>query len=53
MSQVCRSGTDIDDWKHAEDRMRYQVAALREEIGRSSMFEEIVGSSELLRNALA
>jgi formate hydrogenlyase transcriptional activator len=47
------TGTDIDDRKRAEDRMRNETVALREEIVRSSMFEEIVGSSEALRNVLA
>jgi formate hydrogenlyase transcriptional activator len=46
------TGTDIDDRKRAEDRMRNETVALREEIVRSSMFEEIVGSSESLRNVL-
>ena len=41
------TGTDIDDRKRAEDRMRNENVALREEIERSSMFEEIVGSSEV------
>ena len=47
------TGTDIEDHKQAEDRMRNETVALREEIVRSSMFEEIVGSSEALRNVLA
>src|SRR6266852_6123196 len=47
------TGTDIDDRKRAEDRMRNGTVALREEIVRSSMFEEIVGSSESLRKVLA
>src|SRR5712691_1588939 len=47
------TGTDIDDRKRAEDRMRNETVALREEIVRSSMFEEIVGSSEALRKVLA
>jgi PAS domain S-box-containing protein len=46
------TATDIDDRKHAEDRMRNETVALREEIMRSSMFEEIVGSSEALRKVL-
>jgi PAS domain S-box-containing protein len=45
--------TDIDDRKRTEDRMRNETVALREEIVRSSMFEEIVGSSESLRRVLA
>jgi formate hydrogenlyase transcriptional activator len=47
------TGTDIDDRKRAEDRMVNETVALREEIVRSSMFEEIVGSSEALRKVLA
>jgi formate hydrogenlyase transcriptional activator len=47
------TGTDIDDRKRAEDRTRNENVALREEIERSSMFEEIVGSSKALRRVLA
>ena len=46
------TGTDIDDRKRAEDRVRKENLALREEIDHSSMFEEIVGSSEALRKVL-
>src|SRR2546426_241863 len=46
------TATDIDDRKRAEDRLRNETVALREEIVRSSMFEEIVGSSEALRKVL-
>jgi formate hydrogenlyase transcriptional activator len=46
------TGTDIDDRKRAEDRTRNENIALREDIVRSSMFEEIVGSSEALRQVL-
>src|SRR5204863_2772743 len=47
------TGTDIDDRKRAEDRTQNENVALREDIVRSSMFEEIVGSSEALRQILA
>ena len=47
------TGTDIQDRKQVEERMRNENLALREEIDRSSMFEEIVGSSEVLRKVLA
>jgi formate hydrogenlyase transcriptional activator len=47
------TGTDIEDHKQAENRLRNENIALREEIERSSMFEEIVGSSEALRRVLA
>ena len=47
------TGTDIEDRKQAEERIRNENLALREEIDRASMFEEIVGSSEALRKVLA
>jgi formate hydrogenlyase transcriptional activator len=47
------TGTDIEDRKRTEDRTRNENVALREEIDRSSMFEEIVGSSAALRQVLA
>jgi formate hydrogenlyase transcriptional activator len=46
------TGTDIDERKRAEDRTRNENDALREDIVRSSMFEEIVGSSDALRTVL-
>jgi len=46
------TGTDIDDRKRSEERMRNENLALREDIVRSSLFEEIVGSSESLRRVL-
>jgi formate hydrogenlyase transcriptional activator len=46
------TGTDIEDRKQAEQRIRNENLALREEIDRASMFEEIVGSSEPLRKIL-
>src|SRR5881628_492511 len=42
------TGTDIEDRKRAEERIRNENLALREEIDRSSMHEEIVGSSQAL-----
>src|SRR5712672_206730 len=47
------TATDIEDRKKAEQRIRNENLALREEIDRASMFEEIVGSSEALRQVLA
>ena len=47
------SGTEIEDRKQAEPRVRNENLALRHAIDRSSMFEEIVGSSERLRRVLA
>src|SRR5713101_3090178 len=46
------TGTDIDDRKRNEDRTRNENVALREQIDRDSMFEDIVGSSEQLRKVL-
>src|SRR3954469_9684224 len=45
--------TDIDDRKRAEERLRQENVALREEIDKTSMFEEIVGSSPALRAVLS
>jgi len=46
------TGTDIDDRVKAEERTRNENQALREQIERDSMFEDIVGSSEVLRKVL-
>ena len=46
------TGTDIDDRRRAEERMRNENLALREDIDRASMFEEIVGSSAALQRVL-
>src|SRR5256884_1617349 len=45
--------SDIDDRKRVEDRMRNETIALREDLDRASMFEEIVGSSPVLKRVLA
>jgi PAS domain S-box-containing protein len=47
------TATDIEDRKHAEDRMRNETVVLREDLVRSSMFEEVVGSAPALRRVLA
>src|SRR5258705_1999403 len=47
------TATDIEDRKQAEERMRNEAFALRAEIDRTSMSEEIVGSSRELRRVLA
>jgi formate hydrogenlyase transcriptional activator len=47
------TGTDIDDRKHAEERTRQENFALREQIDRVFMFEEIVGSSTALKAVLS
>jgi PAS domain S-box-containing protein len=46
------TGTDIEERKHAEERMRNENLALREQIDRDSMFEDMVGSSDALRKVL-
>jgi formate hydrogenlyase transcriptional activator len=46
------TGTDIDERVRAEERTRNENLALREQIDRDSMFEDIVGSSEALRKVL-
>ena len=46
------TGTDIDDRVRAEEKTRNENLALREQIDRDSMFEDIVGSSEALRKVL-
>ena len=47
------SGTDIEDRKQTEQRLQNENVALREEIDRASMFEEIVGTSRALRAVLS
>jgi len=39
---------DIDDRKQVEDRLQQENVVLRDEIDQTSMFEEIVGSSDVL-----
>jgi formate hydrogenlyase transcriptional activator len=46
------TATDIEDRKQTEQRVRNENLALREQIDRDSMFEDIVGSSEVLRTVL-
>jgi len=45
--------TDIEDRKQAEDRLRSENVALREEIDKACMFEEIVGTSPALKTVLS
>lgn len=47
------TATDIEDRKRAEEDTRTENIALREEIVKASMFEEIVGSSATLRKVLS
>jgi formate hydrogenlyase transcriptional activator len=46
------TGTDIDDQKKTEERLRNENVILREEIDRTSMFEEIVGTSNPMNQVL-
>src|SRR5260221_10043777 len=45
--------TDIDDRKATEERLQQENVALREEVDRASMFEEIVGASPALTGMLS
>ena len=47
------TATDIDDRKTAEERLLQENVALREEIDKASMFEEIVGASPALTAVLS
>jgi PAS domain S-box-containing protein len=47
------TATDIEDRKQAEDTLRRENVALREEIDKASMFEEIVGTSPALKSVLS
>ena len=46
------TGTDIDEQKRVEERLRNETLFLREEIDHTSMFEEIVGSSIPMRQVV-
>src|SRR5450432_1377063 len=45
--------TDIEDRKRSEERLQQENVALREEIDKTSMFEEIVGASPALTAVLS
>jgi PAS domain S-box-containing protein len=47
------AATDIEDRKQAEDTLHRENVALREEIDKASMFEEIVGTSPALKSVLS
>jgi PAS domain S-box-containing protein len=47
------AGTDIDERKRAEQKLQQENVALREEIDKASMFEEIVGTSKPLKAVLS
>jgi len=47
------SSTDIDERKRAEERLLEENVALREEVDKASMFEEIIGASPALTAVLS
>jgi formate hydrogenlyase transcriptional activator len=47
------TATDIEDRKRAEEEIRKENIALREELGKTSMFEEVIGTSSGLQMLLA
>ena len=47
------AATDIEDRKQAEERLHTENVALREEIDKASMFEEVVGNSPPLQTVLS
>ena len=47
------ASTDIDERKRAEEKLQQENLALREEIDKASMFEEIVGTSMPLKAVLS
>jgi transcriptional regulator with GAF, ATPase, and Fis domain len=47
------TGTDIHERRLNEDQIKDENLALREEVSRASMFEEIVGASPALKTVLA
>jgi PAS domain S-box-containing protein len=47
------AATDIEDRKREEDKLQQENVALREEIDKTSMFEEIVGGSPALKAVLS
>ena len=52
ITRWCGIGTDIEDRKRAQEEIRKENIALREEIIKASMFEEIVGNSPALQQVL-
>src|SRR5215469_6564904 len=47
------TATDIEERKHAEEKWRNENVALREEVSKASMFEEIVGASPALQKVVS
>jgi formate hydrogenlyase transcriptional activator len=53
ITRLYLASTDIHDRKSAEERLQKENVALREEIDKASMFEEIVGTSTSLKAVLS
>jgi PAS domain S-box-containing protein len=53
LTRLYLASVDIHDRKIAEERLKQENAALREEIDKASMFEEIVGTSPALKAVLS
>jgi PAS domain S-box-containing protein len=53
MTRLYLASTDIHDRKIAEERLQQENVALREEIDKASMFEEIIGTSPALKTVLS
>jgi formate hydrogenlyase transcriptional activator len=53
MTRLYIASTDIHDRKTAEERLQQENVALREEIDKASMFEEIIGTSPALKTVLS
>jgi formate hydrogenlyase transcriptional activator len=47
------ASTDIDERKRAEEKLQLENVALREEVDKASMFEEIVGTSPALNTVIS
>jgi len=47
------ASTDIDERKRAEEKLQLENVALREEVDKASMFEEIVGTSPALNSVIS
>jgi PAS domain S-box-containing protein len=53
VTRLYLASTDIHDRKTAEERLQQENVALREEIDKASMFEEIIGTSPALKAVLS
>jgi formate hydrogenlyase transcriptional activator len=53
LTRMYLASVDIHDRKSAEEKLQQENAALREEIDKASMFEEIVGTSPALKAVLS